>query len=83
MKFKSYVTRLYNFLITLQSSTDSSKINGGFYEEYYKSLFGWKKRMRLNSWTTMFALQGINWLENYDSITFEKFINSIALQSSL
>jgi len=30
--------------------------------------------MRLNSWTTMFALQGINWLENYDSVTFENTI---------
>ena len=74
MKFKSYVTRLYNFLITLQSSTDSSKINGGFYEEFYKSIFGWKKRLRINSWTSMFALQAMNWYHEYDKIKFEEQI---------
>lgn len=75
IQFKSKINNLYNFLITLQASHSSQKINGGFYEEFYKSLFGWKKRLRINSWTSMFALQSIYWYENYDEITFEEQIN--------
>jgi rhamnogalacturonyl hydrolase YesR len=73
-KYKPQTKVLYEFLKTLHGLNSNPKINGGFYEEYYKSLFGWKKRMRLNSWTTMFALQGISWLENYENITFENAI---------
>ena len=73
-KYKPQIKVLYEFLKTLHGINSDPKIDGGFYEEYYKSLFGWKKRMRLNSWTTMFALQGINWLENYDNITFKNAI---------
>ncbi len=72
--YKTQINPLYEFLKTFHASSSDPKINGGFYEEYYKSLFGWKKRMRLNSWTTMFALQGILWLENYDKIVFENAI---------
>ena len=73
-KYRNQTKILYEFLKTLHGLNSNPRIDGGFYEEYYKSLFGWKKRMRLNSWTTMFALQGINWLENYDSVTFENAI---------
>ena len=72
---KPYIEQLYKFLITLQASNSSSKINGGFYEEFYKSILGWKKRMRLNSWTSMFALQAIYWYENYNNIEFDEQIN--------
>ena len=72
--YKTQTEHLYEFLKTLHASSSDPKINGGFYEEYYKSLFSWKKRMRLNSWTTMFALQGIYWLENYDNVVFENTI---------
>lgn len=72
--YKIQTQHLYEFLITLQASNSDPKINGGFYEEFYKSYFGWKKRMRINSWTSMFALQGIYWLENYDNISFENTI---------
>jgi hypothetical protein len=75
IQFKSKINNLYNFLITLQASHSSQKINGGFYEEFYKSLFGWKKRLRINSWTSMFALQSIYWYQNYDDITFDEQIN--------
>lgn len=75
IKFKSHITRLYNFLITLQAIHSSKKINGGFYEEFYKSFFGWKKRLRINSWTSMFALQAMYWYKEYDNITFEDQIN--------
>ena len=71
MKFKSHTTRLYNFLISLQGTSNSQKINGGFYEEFYKSIFGWKKRLRINSWTSMFSLQAIYWYHEYDKIKFE------------
>ena len=73
--YKSYVEQLYKFLMTLQASNPSPKINGGFYEEFYKSILGWKKRMRLNSWTSMFALQAIDWYGNYDNIKFDEQIN--------
>ena len=72
--YKYKVEILYNFLISLQASNDSHTINGGFYEEYYKSLLGWKKRYRINSWTSMFALQAIYWYENIDSIKFSEQI---------
>lgn len=75
--YKSKTKILYEFLKTLHGKNSDPKIGGGFYEEYYKSVFGWKKRMKLNSWTTMFALQGISWLENYENITFENAIKYI------
>jgi len=73
-EYKPQTKRLYEFLQTLHGMNPDPQINGGFYEEYYKSLLGWKKRMKLNSWTTMFALQGIHWLENYDNIIFKNAI---------
>lgn len=72
--YKSKVEILYNFLMSLQASDNSIKINGGFYEEYYKSFLGWKKRLRINSWTSMFALQAIYWYENINSIKFSEQI---------
>ena len=72
--YKSKVEILYNFLISLQAFDNSTKINGGFYEEYYKSFLGWKKRLRINSWTSMFALQAIYWYENINSIKFSEQI---------
>lgn len=73
--YKVHINRLYEFLITLHASNSDSKIDGGFYEEFYKSLFGWKKRLRVNSWTSMFALQSIYWYQNYENITFDEQIN--------
>ena len=67
---KLYLDNLFKFLISLQANNINSKINGGFYEEFYKSLFGWKKRLRINSWTSMFALQAISWYQNYEKINF-------------
>jgi uncharacterized protein YyaL (SSP411 family) len=74
-KYRSSIDRLYNFLISLQATHTSQKIDGGFYEEFYKSLFGWKKRLRVNSWTSMFALQAIHWNQNYDKINFKEQVN--------
>lgn len=73
-QYKDKIEILYNFLLSLQASDNSITINGGFYEEYYKSFFGWKKRHRINSWTSMFALQAIYWYENMDSIKFSEQI---------
>ena len=73
-KHRSHIDRLYKFLISFQAIHPSHKISGGFYEEFYKSLFGWKKRLRINSWTSMFALQAIYWNQNYDKISFEEQI---------
>ena len=66
---KEKIQKLYDFLLSFQASNSDSHIHGGFYEELYKSIFGWKKRTRLNSWTSMFALQGIYWYENYKDIS--------------
>ena len=69
--YKNQILRLHDFLITLQALDSNPRINGGFYEEYYKTMFGWKKRLRINSWTSMFALQAIYWYKNYENIQFE------------
>ena len=68
-KYFKYVKLLKSFLLTLQAKSNDLKINGGFYEENFKTLFGWKKNTRLNSWGSMFALQAIYWINNYEKIT--------------
>ena len=60
--------RLDSFLLSLQAQNDDTKINGGFYEEFNKSVFGWKKTLKVNSWASMFSLQALYWLENFSSI---------------
>jgi len=75
--YKKYISKLYSFLISLQANSSNSEIDGGFYEELYKFGFSWKKRQRLNSWTSMFALQALHWYENYEQITFEKGIKNL------
>lgn len=72
-EFKNYKNRLLSFLISFQSSNKNINSKGGFYEEYYKSLFSWKKRRKINSWTSMFALQALFWNENND-VSFENSI---------
>ena len=73
--FKNSIAKLGVFLKSLQSNSDDNKINGGFHEEFFKSLFGWKIRQRVNSWSSMFALQALYWNDNYDKISFENEIN--------
>ena len=73
-RYRKTTEQLINFLKTFQASSSSSQINGGFYEEFYKTIFGWKKRLRLNSWTSMFALQAIYWYQNYDNVEFKNQI---------
>jgi len=68
-KYFKYVKPLKSFLLTLQAKSNDLKINGGFYEENFKTLLGWKKNTRLNSWGSMFALQAIYWINNYEKIT--------------
>jgi hypothetical protein len=67
-KYSKYIEKLFKFLKTFQAEDNDSRINGGLYEEYYKSLTGWKKRNRINSWGSMFALQGIIWFNERDSL---------------
>lgn len=68
-QFSDSIEKLYSFLVSLQVSNGDSKVNGGFYEEYYKDLLGWKIRKRVNSWGSMFAIQAIYWKNNPDKIT--------------
>ena len=72
--YKNQTERLYSFLTSLQVHDKDTRIDGGFYEELYKSLFGWQKRARINSWGSMFALQAINWFENYENLSFSDSI---------
>ena len=65
---------LMNFLMSLQATDTNSMLKGGFYEEFHKSLFSWKKKLRINSWASMFALQAIYWNENISKINFEQEI---------
>jgi uncharacterized protein YyaL (SSP411 family) len=70
-KNKNNVQKLNQFLRTLQADSSNFQMNGGYYEEFFKSILGWKKRLRVNSWGSMFALQALFWSENYDSINFD------------
>src|SRR6185437_14215099 len=73
-KYLSPAKRLTDFLLTLQSNEQDLKMNGGFYEEFHKSMLGWKKQHRINSWTSMFALQALDWMSNHDTIKFENSV---------
>ena len=72
-KYKSHYQKLGKYLINFQAKNNISNSNGGFYEENYKTLFGWKRRNRINSWTSMFALQAMFWHEN-EHISFDDSI---------
>ena len=79
-KTKNYsaeITKLVVFMNSLQAQSSNSKIHGGFYEEFYKSMLGWKKRKKLNSWGSLFAVQSLYWYENQDEIDFSKTIWSL------
>ena len=65
------IEKLYRFLITLQCNSDDKKSNGGFYEELFHSMFSWKKRQRINSWGSMFAIQAIYWKNNMEKINID------------
>lgn len=75
--YKSHIEKLRSFLVSQQASNPSPQTFGGFYEEIFKSFLGWKKRLKINSWTSMFALQALYWHDNLDKITFEKAIDSL------
>jgi hypothetical protein len=62
------IKKLESFLLSLQAHDGDKKINGGFYEEFHKSVFGWKKTLKVNSWASMFSLQALYWLENFSTI---------------
>jgi len=73
-KYLKPAKQLTDFLLTLQAKEEDAKMNGGFYEEFHKSIMGWKKQHRINSWTSMFALQALDWIENHNKISFERSI---------
>ena len=73
-KYLKNILKLHSFMINLQAKNSHKKVNGGFYEEYYKSLFSWKKRDKLNSWGSLFALQALYWFDNYGKINFDESI---------
>ena len=66
------IEKLQSFLLSLQAQTTEKSTNGGFYEEFKKSMFGWKKTLKVNSWASMFSLQALFWYENFSEINFEK-----------
>ncbi len=72
--YKNYESTLSRFLISLQAESDQKSIQGGFFEGYTKSILGWKKIPRINSWTSMFAIQAMYWSENYEKLCFEDMI---------
>ena len=65
-------SKLKSFLLFLQAQNTDKSINGGFYEEFGKSIFGWKKTLKVNSWASMFSMQALFWFENFSEINFEK-----------
>ena len=76
-KYLKSILKLRIFLVSLQANDNNKKTNGGFYEEFYKSLFGWKKREKLNSWGSLFAMQALYWFDNYEKINFNESILSL------
>jgi len=70
-KYKTIVPKLMNFLLTFQAQSTDLHVNGGLFEENKKSLLGWKKNSRINSWGSMFSLQAINWFDNSEKIDFK------------
>jgi rhamnogalacturonyl hydrolase YesR len=76
-KYLKTILRLRSFMISLQANENNKKVNGGFYEEFYKSMFGWKKRKKLNSWGSLFAMQALYWFDNYEKINFNESILSL------
>ena len=75
--YSENIKKLTEFMYSLQAKSLDPKINGGFYEEFYKTIFGWKKRKKLNSWGSMFAIQALYWAENPEKIDFKKSIRSL------
>ena len=75
--YSENVKKLIEFMYSLQAINLDPKINGGFYEEFYKTIFGWKKRKKINSWGSMFAVQALFWYENFETIDFKKSIWSL------
>jgi len=73
-EWKESTDHLNSFLLSLQAQNEDPRINGGFYEENYKSIFGWKKRKKLNSWGSMFAIEALYWKDNYSNLSFESNI---------
>jgi rhamnogalacturonyl hydrolase YesR len=76
-KYIKNVLKLHSFMISLQANDSNQKVNGGFYEEFYKSMFSWKKREKLNSWGSLFAIQALYWFENYGKINFDESISNL------
>lgn len=72
--FLKYAKKLSSFLFLLQGESKNIAIMGGFYEGFKKTIFGWKKIPRINSWTTMFAIQAVYWLNHYDEYDFDSMI---------
>jgi len=68
------IEKLQSFLLTLQAQNTEKYVKGGFYEEFGKSIFGWKKTFKINSWASMFSLQALFWFENFSEIDFDKEI---------
>jgi len=74
-EFSDSIEKSLSFLESLQAIDEDSRINGGFYEEYYKTLLGWTIRKRVNSWDSFFALQATHWKNNLNSLSFEHEIS--------
>lgn len=75
--YKNHIDNLHSFLLTLQANSNDPKVYGAFYEEFYKSILGWKIRQKLNSWGSMFALESLKWYETYDNLDFNHSVEYI------
>lgn len=73
--FSESIEKLLTHLKSFQVNDEDYRINGGFYEEHYKTLLGWKIRKRVNSWGSFFALQAMYWVNNRNSLSLEHEIS--------
>ena len=76
-KYLKNILKLRSFMISLQANNNNQNVKGGFYEEFYKSMFGWKKREKLNSWGSLFAMQALYWFDNFEKINFDESISNL------
>lgn len=71
-RYTDAINKLLEYLRSFQAKESDIKINGGFYEEFYKTMLGWKRQNRINSWGTMFAIQALKWMGEKDYLQFDE-----------
>jgi uncharacterized protein YyaL (SSP411 family) len=76
-KYENTASNLLEYLVSFQAQENDVKMDGGLYEEFYKTMFSWKRQNKINSWGTMFAIQALKWMENRNVISFDESVKQL------